>query len=171
MARLFSTLFCALFLAVLLGGCGYRIGFTKHPQLNSIAVAPVINETEIYNASSDMRMMMTEVVMKDGTYKLSDLQRADAILYITVDNIAFGEATRATISDQLEYRPDEWRVMLKVSYKLIIPGRGKPLLQGKQFAEIRFQAGADVDSGRLKAVRQASYEAARKIITAIAEGW
>ena len=171
MTRVFSTLFCALLLAVMLGGCGYRIGFTKHPQLDSIAVAPVINETEIYNASSDMRMMMTEAIMKDGTYKLSDLRRADAILYITVDNIAFGEATRATVNDQLEYRPDEWRVWISVSYKLVIPGRGKPLLQGMKDGEIRFQAGADVESGRLKAVRQAAYDAARKITTAISEGW
>ena len=171
MFRFFSTLFCAISLSVLLGGCGYKIGFTKHPQLDSIAVAPVINETEIYNAASDMRMMMCEAIMKDGTYKLGDLRRADAILYLTVSNIAFGEATRATVKDQLEYRPDEWRAWMTVSYRLIIPGRGKPLLQGKKDSYIRFQAGADVESGRLRAVRQASYEVARKITTAISEGW
>ena len=171
MIKYFQALFCGLLLTVFCTGCGYKVGFIKHPQLDSIAVAPVINETEIYNAASDMRMMMTEVVMQDGTFKLSDLRRADAILYMTVENIAFAEASQATVKDQLEYRPDEWRVRIGVSYKLVIPGRGKPLLSGRKEGEIRFQAGADVESGRLKAVRQACFIAARKIVYAIAEGW
>lgn len=171
MFRFFSTLTCALLLAAALSGCGYKIGFIKHPQLDSIAVAPVINETEIYNAASDMRMMMTEVIMQDGTFKLSDLRRADAILYITVQNIAFGEAARATVQNEIEYRPDEWDAWVYVSYKLVVPGQGKPLLEGRKEGTLRFQAGADVESGRLRAVRQASFVVAQKIIQSIAEGW
>ena len=171
MLRFFSILSCALFLAAATAGCGYKIGFIKHPQLDSIAVAPVINETEIYNAASDMRMMMSEVIMQDGTFKLADMRRADAILYITVQNIAFGEAVRATVENEIEYRPDEWRAWMTVSYKLIVPGQGKPLLSGRKEGHIRFQAGADVESGRLKAVRQASYIVARRIVQSIAEGW
>lgn len=171
MFRFFSILSCALFLAVATAGCGYKIGFIKHPQLDSIAVAPVINETEIYNAASDMRMMMSEAIMQDGTYKLSDLRRADAILYITVQNIAFGEAVRATVENEVEYRPDEWRALMIVTYKLIVPGQGKPLLSGRKEGHIRFQAGADVESGRLRAVRQVSYVTAQKIIQSITEGW
>ncbi len=171
MFRFFSILSCALFLAAATAGCGYKIGFIKHPQLDSIAVAPVINETEIYNAASDMRMMMSEAIMQDGTYKLSDLRRADAILYITVQNIAFGEAVRATVENEVEYRPDEWRALMIVTYKLIVPGQGKPLLSGRKEGHIRFQAGADVESGRLRAVRQVSYVTAQKIIQSITEGW
>ena len=171
MTKYFHALFCGLLLAVFCTGCGYKAGFIKHPQLNSIAVAPVINETEIYNAASNMRMMMTEAIMQDGTYKLADLRRADAILYMTVDNILFAEASPAVVSEQVEYRPDEWRVRVNVSYKLVIPGQGKPLMAGSRYGEIRFQAGADVESGRLKAVRQACFEAAKNITYAIAEGW
>ena len=171
MIKYCKVLFCGLLLTAFCSGCGYKVGFIKHPQLDSIAVAPVINETEIYNAASDMRMMMNEVIMQDGTFKLSDLRRADAILYITVQNIAFAEATQATVKDQLEYRPDEWRVLVNATYKLVIPGQGKPILSGRRDGEIRFQAGADVESGRLKAVRQACFIAARKIVYAVAEGW
>ena len=118
-----------------------------------------------------MRMMMTEVIMQDGTFKLSDLRRADAILYITVQNIAFGEAARATVQNEIEYRPDEWDAWVYVSYKLVVPGQGKPLLEGRKEGTLRFQAGADVESGRLRAVRQASFVVAQKIIQSIAEGW
>lgn len=171
MTKYFSVPCCALLLAILLSGCGYKVGFIKHPQLNSIAVAPVINETEIYNAASDMRMKMTEVIMQDGTFKLKDQRNADAILYITVQNISFAESVRASVKNKLEYRPEEWRVRVAVKYKLIIPGQGKPLLSGQTEGEIRFQAGADIESGRLRAVRQTCFIAARKIIVAIAEGW
>ena len=171
MLRSVAMLSCALFLAAATAGCGYKVGFIKHPQLDSIAVAPVINETEIYNAASDMRMMMSEVIMQDGTFKLADMRRADAILYITVQNIAFGEAVRATVQNEIEYRPDEWRTWITVTYKLVVPGQGKPLLSGRKEAHIRFQAGADVESGRLRAVRQVAFVAAKKIVQAIAEGW
>ena len=171
MIRFFSIFFCASALTVLLGGCGYKVGFTKHPQLDSIAVAPVINETAIYNASSDMRMKMCEVIMQDGTYKLSDMRSADAILYITVLNIGFSESLSAVVDNDLQYRPEEWWVEVTCSYKLIIPGSGKPVFSGTKSASLRFQAGADVESGRLKAVRQVCFDVSKKIVWAIAEGW
>ena len=164
-----STLVCAVLL--LLTGCGYKVGFTKHPQLDTIAVAPVINETAIYNAASDMRMRMSEAIMQDGTYKLADLKHADAILYITVQNIAFTESMEAVVDNDLQYRPEEWWVRIHCTYKLIIPGQGKPLMSGSRQAALRFQAGADIESGRLKAVRQVCYDISKKITWAIAEGW
>ena len=171
MARFFITLIGAFLLTSMLGGCGYKIGFTKHPQLDSIAVAPVINETAIYNAASDMRMKMSEVIMQDGTYKLSDLKRADAILYITVQDIAFSESMEAVVDNELQYRPEEWWVKINCQYKLIIPGQGKPLRTGSQQAALRFQSGADIESGRLKAVRQVCFDVSKKIVWSIAEGW
>ena len=35
----------AALLLPILSGCGYRIGSLMHPQINSIAIAPVVNET------------------------------------------------------------------------------------------------------------------------------
>ena len=157
--------------AAMLAGCGYRIGFIKHPQLNSIAVAPVVNETAVYNTASDMRFMMNEVIMQDGTFKLSDQRRADAVLYLTVTQAAFANVSDASIEKDEEYKPTEWSAVVSVEYKLIIPGRGEPILKGKVNGEIRFQAATDIESARLSAVRQACYEASKKIVYAIAEGW
>ena len=162
------SLFVALFM---LTGCGYHIGFIKHPQIDSIAVAPVVNETAIYNASSDMRMRMTEVIMQDGTYKLSDQRNADAILHITVNNVSFADAGDASVQNEKAYKPEEWNVSVSASYKLVIPGQGEPLLSGSTSGYMRFQAGADIETGRQVAVRQACYEVARKIVYAVSEGW
>ncbi len=152
-------------------GCGYRIGFIKHPQLNSIAVAPAVNETAIYNAASDMRFMMNEVIMQDGTFKLSDQKRADAILYLTIQDISFADVSDAVVEHDNRYKPEEWQVRVTVDYKLMIPGQGKPLLTGKCIGSTRFQAPSDIETSRLTAVRQACYDTAKKITYAIAEGW
>lgn len=155
----------------LISGCGYNIGFISHPQLQSIAVAPVVNNTAIYNAASDMRMMTSEAVMQDGTFKLSDQSRADAVLFITVNSVDFSEVNDSSLERDNIYKPKEWLIRVTAAYKLIIPGQGKPLLQGKVVGQSRFQAAMDVEVARLRGVKQACFEAARLILTGISEGW
>ena len=164
------TVMCAAILT-LCSSCGYHIGFIKHPQIDSLAVAPVINQTTSYNAASDMRMMMSEVIMQDGTYKLSDQKRADAILYLTVATIGFNEFDDASVERNNQYKPSEWRTTVSVGYKLLIPGQGQPLRSGTVNGIAQFQANVDLESVRLRSVRQACYEAAKKIIYQVSEGW
>lgn len=158
-------------LMLILTGCGYHIGFIKHPQIDSIAVAPVVNSTAIYNAAGNMRMMASEAVMQDGSYKLADLKRADAILYITVSRIDFTAVGTSSVERDRDYRPDEWIARVTAEYKLIVPGQGKPVLAGTVTGQSHFQAGADVESGRLSGVRQACYDTAVKLVRQITEGW
>ena len=165
----FSALLAAA--ALSLSGCGYHIGFIRHPQLESLAVAPAVNETAIYNVASDMRMMMSEVIMQDGTFKLSDQHRADAVLYLTVKSAAFADTGDASMEDEDTYAPAEWQVSVQVEYKLLIPGQGKALRAGSASGSARFQAPQDVEGSRLRATRQACYVAAQNIIYALAEGW
>ena len=169
---------CSIFFAFLtaavclcMPGCGYHVGFIKHPQLESIAVAPAVNETAIYNAASDVRMMMNEVIMQDGTFKLSNQKNADAIIYLTVSEVDFSDVGDASIEDDSKYQPEEWQTSVTVQYSLILPGQGGKLRQGKVKGTARYQAPLDVESSRLRAVRQACYEAAKQIVYNIAEGW
>ena len=164
------TVLCAM-LMTLCSSCGYHIGFIKHPQIDSLAVAPVINQTTSYNAASDMRMMMSEVIMQDGTYKLADQKYADGILFLTVTSIAFTEFDDASVERDRQYKPSEWRTTVKVSYKLLIPGSGKPIITGTARGSAQFQASVDLESVRLRSARQACYEADKKIIYQVSEGW
>ena len=66
-----ATLFCA--------GCGYKFGSTMHPQITSVAVAPVTNETLSYNASAVLRQKLTELFTTDGSLKLKSIGNADTI--------------------------------------------------------------------------------------------
>jgi len=172
--RNYRKFFCAaaaISLMSLLSGCGYHIGFVKHPQLNTIAVAPAVNETAVYNAASDARMMMSEVVVQDGTFKLVDEKIADAVIFMTVKNVSFAEVSSASVTDSNTYRPNEWATRVNIEYKLIIPGQAGSVRSGSVTGKALFQSPIDIESSRLRAVRQACYEACRKIIYNIAEGW
>ncbi len=163
--------FAVTVLVFSLSGCGYHVGFIKHPQLDSIAVAPAVNESAIYNVASDMRSMMSEAIMQDGTYKLSDQHRADAILYLVVKDASFADVSDASIDDEDTYKPIEWQTRVTVEYRLVIPGQGEPLLSGQVTGDARFQAPLDIESSRLRAVRQACYVAAQNVVYSITEGW
>lgn len=151
--------------------CGYRIGFIKHPQIDALAVAPVINETTIYNVASNMRGAMTEVIMQDGTYKLSDQKLADGVLFLTVTHVEFTEFGSGSVDNNNQYRPSEWQTKVKVEYKLLIPGQAVPVRQGKVSGVVQFQENVDLETVRQVSTRQACYEAAKQVIYQVAEGW
>ena len=154
-----------------IAGCGYHVGFMGHPQLKTMAVAPAVNETAIYNVASDMRMMACEVITQDGTLKLADQSIADCILYCTVKDASFADVTGDSFDNDNVYKPKEWAARVQVDYRVIIPGQAAPLKSGTVTGNSRFQAPIDVEQSRLRAVRQACYVAAQNIVRAVTEGW
>ena len=122
-----SILFFAA--AFFLGGCGYRIGFTGHPQINSVAVAPVTNETLLFNAAGTLRSLLCERIMNDGTYKLRREADADCIIHARVVKADFSEISWSSDEDITgEYFPEYYKVKVEIEYSLILPGRVKPLV-------------------------------------------
>ena len=65
-----------LSLVLLCGGCGYHVGSMMHPQVKSIGVAPVVNDTAFFNCASQLRSMLCETFMTDGSLKLKDVKSA-----------------------------------------------------------------------------------------------
>ena len=64
---LLAAAVCALFIS----GCGYRVGSLMHPQIKSIAIAPVSNDTMLYNVSAQMRGALAECFQTDGSLKVA----------------------------------------------------------------------------------------------------
>ena len=108
---------------------------------------------------------------QDGSLKLVDQSTADCILYCTVKEASFADVTTDNYNSKIIYKPKEWAAKVNVEYNLIIPGQAKPLKQGTVTGNSRFQAPIDEEVSRLRAVRQACYDASRSILYAIVEGW
>lgn len=158
------------------GGCGYRIGSLVHPQLKTVAVAPVQNETLEYNLTAQVRNLLCERFMTDGSLKLVDEKEADCIVYARIVDakyaeVSWAESTRAEDGEDI-LLPNEWSVTLVIEYTVIIPGRVQPLVSARRVSgTANFQTGPDQLTGRMNGVRQAAYAAARQVVASFTEGW
>ena len=163
---LFSVLF-------LLGGCGYKIGFLKHPQISSAAVAPVTNETLLYNASATLRALLCERIMNDGTYKLQREDQADCIIHTKVRKASFSEISWNSDDDENgEFLPNHYRVSVELEYAVIMPVKVKPIIgPAKVTGEAMFDNMIDLETARRNGVKQALWDGSKKIVDAMTEAW
>ncbi|HBP08509.1 LPS assembly lipoprotein LptE [Victivallis lenta] len=164
----------AAFLLVVCGGCGYRVGSLMHPQIKTVAVAPVQNETVEYNLTAQVRNLLCERFMVDGSLKLVDEKEADCIVYARVTDVRFAEVSWAKNDKDRDdiFLPNEWSVTLTIEYSVIIPGRVQPLVAAKKVTgTANFETGPDQMIGRLNGVRQAAYDASKNVVSSFTEGW
>ena len=89
----------------------------------------------------------------------------------TVKEVSFAEMSGDNFDDRLRYQTAEWVARVAVDYNYIIPGQAQPLKKGSVTGQARFHAPFDVEVSRQRAVRQACYEAAKKVVWALTEGW
>lgn len=168
-----SALFIVAAAMLLFTGCGYKFGSLAHPQLESIAVAPVINDTIYYNASSMLRGFVSECVTVDGSLKLKDARKADCIIYARVTEVTYEAMGAATLPDGSDsFMPNEWKCKVSVQYSLVLPGRAKPLISNASVTGTSmFTNGPDLETSRQSAMRMALFSAAKNIVSGIVEGW
>ena len=171
--KIFSTILISSLLA-LSSGCGYRIGARAmmHPQIKSIAIAEVKNDTLEMLAASIMRQQLAERFMFDGALKLKNAGESDCVMYarvIKVDNQTVREDSR---DNYLTYRPAVFRLTVTVEFKVVIPGSGELLVPARSVSgSAEYQILADPAISRLNALKQASYNAARLAVEYTTEAW
>lgn len=170
----FKLLIAAVAAAFMLCGCGYRIGFMGHPQIKSLGVAPVSNETLSYNASGVLRALLCERITNDGTYQLRSESEADCILYAKVLKVNFSERSWSSNNNHNsgEFFPDYYRVSATVECSVIIPGRVKPLIGPfRVTGRTMIDHIIDLEHARNIGVKYALWEATKKIIDRCTETW
>lgn len=157
-------MFTGLF-AVLATGCGYKLGNIAHPQIKTIAVAPVINETTAYNASAIMRGMICDQLMFDGSLKIKDLNSADCIIYAKILEITSQEVMDQTYNNNQTYRPAEWQLTVKAEFSVVIPGRKDALVEKRTITgSANYQVQADQEVNKQRGIMMACREAARQLV-------
>ena len=162
-----------LSLLLFASGCGYQIGSLMHPQIKTIAIAPVVNDTLAYNASAEMRNLLSEQFMRDGSLKVVSLSKADCQVFVRITQVAFSEITERSYDDEDEiFVPDEWQVTVNAEFSVIIPGRREPLIPRRVVnGRANFQAPGDMDASRRRGILQACREAARQVVEFTTTAW
>ena len=163
----------ALLLPPLFSGCGYRIGARSlvHPQIKSIAVGEIKNDTLEPLAGSIMRQQLCERYMFDGALKLKNKGDADCILYGTIRSVK-NTTIREDDNDNDIYRPAEFRLEVELEYSVVIPGRGQQLFPTRTvLGGANYQILADPMISRQNALKQACYNTAKLAVEYTTEAW
>lgn len=170
----FRLLLLMLLSLFAVSGCGYRIGFVGHPQISSLGVAPVANETLLYNAAGTLRALLCERIMNDGTYKLKGENEADSVVHARVLEAKFSEISwsSSNTDDTGDFFPEYYKVTVTVEYSVILPGRLTPLIgPAKVTGEAMFDHVIDLETARRNGIKQALWDATKKIIDGCTEAW
>lgn len=170
--KLAATVVAALALAASVSSCGYHMGSMAHPQIKSIAIAPVKNDTLEPLVSAIMRQELCEQFQVDGSLKVKSIDEADCILYCIVKKIETPNVTWHSTDRQVTYRPYQFTITIQAEFSVVMPGRGDPVIQSRTIQEsATYNVTSDPQQGRSNGVKQACYNDARKIVQYTVEAW
>ncbi len=161
-----------LTLVLALPGCGYKMGSIMHPQVKSIAIAPIKNDTLEPFASANMRQSLCEQFQFDNSLKLKQIPTADCILYGKIIEVTTAATMEDSVDNEQTYRAAEWRVSIVFEFVVMIPGRKKPLIKKRRVSgTAKYQVAADQAITRRRGVQQACRNAAEQAVVYTTEAW
>ncbi len=153
-------------------GCGYHMGSLAHPQVKSIAIAPIPSDALDPMAGPYMRQLLSEQFQFDASLKVEGLQEADCILYGRIINVRTTAVGHDSYDAEQRYTPSEWTLEVKFEFSVLIPGREKPLVGTRQvLGSATYQVMADHEATRKLGLRQACRDAAEKAVVYTVEAW
>ena len=161
-----------LFASLLLPGCGYHLGSIAHPQIKTVAIADVKNETYEVLAAALLRDLLAERFQFDNSLKLTSLDKADCIVYARVKNVVNNNVTWRYNRKDEDYRANEFRLTVTVEYTVRMPGRAEPLVPLTTVSGRSLYLFAhDPAIGRVSALKQALLRISNRIVSATTEAW
>jgi hypothetical protein len=163
--------FTILFLLIL-SGCGYHMGSFANPQIKTIAISPIINDTQQLNAGGQMKQALVDRFHFDGSYKIVNIADADAIIYGRISEISFTAPSILTSDEGVTFMTKVFGCDLTFEYTLIVPGRATTVVsQTTVTGNSQFQVPVDLFPARQSGVAQSARDAAEEVVWRCTEGW
>jgi len=162
----------ALLLTVV-SGCNYHVGRMGHPQIHSVGIEPVVNDTTYYNASALLRAALSEQFMVDGTYKVVSNARADSLVCARIVSVTMSAISESSYNNDGDiFKPDEWQLAVTAEFTVIVPGNREPLIRPRTVTGTsQFQSAGDIINARQRGLQMACRDLAEKIVEFTAEGF
>lgn len=166
-------LYCLLlFLSVLVAGCGYSMGNLGNPQIKTIAIAHIKNQTYIPNMSEYMRKALHDRFQYDGSYKVVSIDRADCVLYGNIKKIEMTAYNTGYSKEGITYITNEFGLIIQFEFSIVVPGQSKPLLPNTEVAgQSIMQMPTDYYTAQQNAMKQACLQTAIMTVSASTENW
>ncbi len=157
--------------AVLLTGCGYKLGEIRPTPMRSVrtlAVPTFKNKTFEPRLEVLFADTLVKRLQQDGTYEILNDDRADAILYCTIDRIE-RRALRSVENNVLA--TSEFGLRVFATYEVQDRVTGAILMTGKVQGNTTFFSGNDLQTIERQAFSNAAADLADIITGEVAEGW
>jgi len=157
--------------ALLLSGCGYKLGEIRPTPMRSVrtlAVPTFKNKTYEVRIEVLLADTLVKALQRDGTYQIVYDDRADAILDCTVIKIE-RRAIRAVQDNVLA--TSEFGLTIEASYEVTDRVTGAILLKGVARGRTSFFSGNDLQTIERQAISNAAADLANEITVAVTEGW
>ena len=171
-ARILSGILTVLMFPVLLSGCGYRVGSLTHPQIKTVAIAEVKNESYEVLASAILRDVLAERFQFDNSLKLTSQAKADCIVHARILSVSNSSIKWRSVSKVEDYRANEYRLNVTVEYIVLMPGKAKPLVDRRiATGSCIYLFTHDPAIGRVSALKQCLLRVSNSIVSATTEAW
>ena len=155
-----------------LPGCGYHVGNITHPQIKTVAIADVKNETYEVLAAALLRSILAERFQFDNSLKLTSREKADCIVYTRIIQVRNSTITWNYNSKTEDYRANEYQLTVTVEFLVRMPGRGQPLVPlSTTSGSSKYLFSHDPAIGRVSALKQALLRVSDNIVSATTEAW
>jgi hypothetical protein len=160
-------------LGLVLSSCvGYQLGGSKPPSLagvERISVSMLENGTLHPRAEAIATSAVTSALVQNGTYRLSELDRADAVLEGEVSSIEYS-ALRGSRLDAMA--AEELTNIVRISWRLKDARDPTRLLaSGSSTGQSTFFADSNLQTARQNALPDAFERAAQNLILKLASGY
>ena len=160
-----------LAVAVLLTGCGYKLGEIRPTPMRSVrtlAVPTFKNKTFEPRLEVLFADTLVKRLQQDGTYELVGDDRADAILYCTIDKIE-RRSLRSVQNNVLA--TSEFGLRVFVTYEVQDRVTGAILIKSSAQGNTTFFSGNDLQTIERQAFSNAASDLANNIMAEVSEGW
>ena len=166
-----SSAVLVLAVSLLLTGCGYKLGEIRPSPMRSVrtlAVPTFKNKTFMPRIEVLFADTLVKRLQQDGTYELVADDRADAIVFCTIEKIE-RRALRSVQNDVLA--TSEYGLRVFVRYQVEDRVTGRVLLQGAAQGNATFFSGNDLVTIERQAMSNAASDLSNNIMAEISEGW
>ncbi|MFZ9932019.1 MAG: LPS assembly lipoprotein LptE [Chthoniobacterales bacterium] len=157
--------------AFLLGGCAYQLGDARPSMMRGITTLSVPvskNKTLEPNVEGLLADTIVKQLQSDGTYKVSYTDRADAIVYTTLERV---ERRRARSVRGNVLATSEYILTTAVNFEVVDRATGKQLQQGTVNGRTSFFVTADLQTDEIQALPLAFSDAAVQLTSRLSEGF
>ncbi|QJE98136.1 LPS assembly lipoprotein LptE [Luteolibacter luteus] len=160
-------------IALALSSCaGYQLGGAKPAVLkdvHNISVPMFHNDTLHPRAEALATSAAADAIVQDGTYRITSLDKADAVLEGTVHTVDY-MAIRTTRLDTL--RPEELQNTVTINWKLKdAKDPTKMLASGISTGTSRFFVDSNLQTSRTNALPDALQRATEEMVSTLANGF